>query len=566
MKKDFTYYDLIRIVHDKVPSHISFLLMLKLDFTNSIIFYILSYFLRFNGILLLCSDFHSTLEKANNSKSIVKYLNYLTSYYLMKSINITNFIYNIISIVIFILFSYRISIYFFTILKIKRKKKLKEISLSKYQVFMDHLVFLFYPFLLEFLIQILYSYIFPKTFLFKRDQSKFLNILVTILNLFLIIGYNINNYFYLILINRPFYDREVPIKYNYSNQKFWIIFFLQNIVLIQNIDKYFYTNKHFTIFSYCYLIIFTLIFLTLFLISLNSFNYSVFTNHFVSIMAAFCFFSLLVEFGVGILGYTIKSSFTFVTFNLCKIGISCYFEYINNNLSAKKLFNLAKKELFKVNKREIRNNSIYDVFLYIFEIIRNIKYNDDYDISSVNLLNTIFEHQNKCILNNCKCKLLQILPYGDQYDKNYVFNLIERIGFLIESSFVQIDYGENYDLTLILSEHFYLLKENPIMAYSLIQTLLVFYSSNLSIKQYLILYETCQKYIEISLDFDYLNRKVLKNSDNDNIAKIQDRLSLDILREKNCRNIFLIYDKISGIQSMMTDYTQIAVDIVKKKA
>ena len=72
-----------------------------------------------------------------------------------------------------------------------------------------------------------------------------------------------------------------------------------------------------------------------------------FTNHFVSILAAFCFFSLLVEFGVGILGYTIKSSFTFVTFNVCKISISCYFEYINNSLSAKKLFNLAKKNYLK---------------------------------------------------------------------------------------------------------------------------------------------------------------------------------------------------------------------------
>ena len=73
----------------------------------------------------------------------------------------------------------------------------------------------------------LFRSIFPKTFLFKIDQSKFLNILVTILSLLLIIGYNINNYFYLILINRPFYDREVPIKYNYSNQKFWIFFFTE---------------------------------------------------------------------------------------------------------------------------------------------------------------------------------------------------------------------------------------------------------------------------------------------------------------------------------------------------
>ena len=103
MKKDITYYDLIRIVHDKVPAHISFFLMLKLDFTNSIIFYIISYFLRFNSILIICSDFRLTLKEMRNSFSVSDYLDYITSYYLMKTFKITNFTYNIISIIIFIL-------------------------------------------------------------------------------------------------------------------------------------------------------------------------------------------------------------------------------------------------------------------------------------------------------------------------------------------------------------------------------------------------------------------------------------------------------------------------------
>ena len=149
------------------------------------------------------------------------------------------------------------------------------------------------------------------------------------------------------------------------------------------------------------------------------------------------------------------------------------------------------------------NRNIYDVFLYIFDILKNIKKNQK-DIASVNLLNTIFEHQNKCNLNNCKCKLLQIIPHGEQYDINYTLNLIERIGFLIESSFVQLDFSGDYNLTLILSDHFYLLKENPIMAYSLLQTLLLFNFENLTLEQYLIIYETCQKYIESCLDSSYL--------------------------------------------------------------
>jgi hypothetical protein len=139
-------------------------------------------------------------------------------------------------------------------------------------------------------------------------------------------------------------------------------------------------------------------------------------------MASFTFFSMIVKVGVRIMGYSIKTNFTLVAFNVCKIVISFYFEYLNNNLSDKKLFNFAKKELFKVNKQEITKKSTYDVFLYVLDVVKIIKHNKKYDISSINLLNTIFEHQNKCAINNCKCKLLQILPYGGQYEKNYIFN------------------------------------------------------------------------------------------------------------------------------------------------
>ena len=564
MKKDITYYDLIRIVHDKVPSHVSFLLMLKLDFTNSIVFYILSYFLRFNGILILCGTFKLSKEEVKEVKSLSRYLQYCSAYSIMKAIKLTNLVYLIISLVIFVLFCLRITIYFYTIYKIKKKQNLEKIKLSRYQVFMDHLVFLFYPFLLEFLMQIIYSFLFPETNIFKLDQPQIVNILIAIVNIFLIIGYNINNYFYLSLINRPYCDRDVPIKYRYSVRKFWIIFFMQNTALIQSLEEYLYTNNQFAIYSYCYFCVYALIFIMLFFISLDEFNYNVLTNHFVSIMAGFCFFSILLEASVRILGYKINSDFTFFTFNILKVITSCYFEYLSNNINNNKLFRLAQVELFKVNKTEVTNKSIYDVFLYVFDILKSVK-NNNQDISSVNLLNTIFEHQNKCNINNCKCKLLQIIPHGDQYDNNYTLNLIERIGFLIESSFVQLDFSDNYDLTLLLSEHFYLLKENPIMAYSLIQTLIYFNLENLTLEQYLILYETCQKYIESCLDYDFIFKNLMKDKDNETSNKLHDQLNNDMLKEKKFRNIFVIYEKIIHIQSMMNDYSEIVINLMKKK-
>ena len=565
MKKDITYHDLIRIVHDKVPPYISFLLMLKIDFTNNTLYYILSFFLRFSSIIILCCNFTLSIQEAKETKTLSAYLNYITPFSLIETFKMTNILYIIISLIILVLFCLRISIYFFTIYKIKKKQNLDKLRLSKYQVLMDHLVFLFYPYLLEFLILIVYIHIFPQNPLFILDQNKFVNIIILIFNLLLAIGYNINNYFYLRLINRPYSDRDVAIKYRYSNKKFWLIFFMQNSALIQNFEKFLYTDKQFSIYTYCYFCVYALIFVALFFSSMDAFNYSVLTNHFVSIMTGFCFFSILVEGVVRILGYKIKSDLTFITFNLLKIVIATYFEYLNNNINNNKLFNLAKVELFKVNKHGISNINIYDVYLYILNILKNVK-NNTQDIYSVNLLNTIFEHQNKCTLNNCKCKLLEILPHGEQYNSNYTLNLVERIGFLIESTFVQLDFSENYDLTLILSEHFYLLKENPIMAYSIIQTLLLFNFDNLSLEQYLILYETCQKYIESCMDSNNLGKRMLaKNKNPHLISKLQDKISHDVLKEKKFKNIFLIYEKIIAIQTMMNDYCQIVIDIMKKK-
>ena len=81
MKKKMAYYELISTVHDKVPAYISFLLMLKLDFTDNIIFYIISFFLRFNGILILCGNFQLCQREVNETKALSKYLRYFTCYF-----------------------------------------------------------------------------------------------------------------------------------------------------------------------------------------------------------------------------------------------------------------------------------------------------------------------------------------------------------------------------------------------------------------------------------------------------------------------------------------------------
>ena len=91
MRKDITSKELLRTVHDKVPSYISFLLMMKLNFTENIFFYLISYFLRFLGILILCGNFYLTQKDVEENESLAYYLRFLTSHYFMKRLKITNF-------------------------------------------------------------------------------------------------------------------------------------------------------------------------------------------------------------------------------------------------------------------------------------------------------------------------------------------------------------------------------------------------------------------------------------------------------------------------------------------
>ena len=441
---------------------------------------------------------------------------------------------------------------------LKYRKELSNINIKFYRIvnIFEHLAYLLYPFIIEFLAIILFSYIFPNTFIFKKDLSNILNIIVTIINIILIIGYNINNYFFMKIINKPYDDRYLGIKYRYSSRKFWIIFFMQNISLIQNIQIYFSNDKEVKIFSYIYLCLFFLIFLILFLLSLQKYNYQNIPNLFISIMASFCFFSILIKCFCSLCGYSFSTNYSIVSVNILKIITSVYFTFLNNSIGNDFLFKNAMKELFKINKENTKIRK-YDSFFYIMEILNTLKNNNKNGMTT-KLLNYIFQHQNQCTLSNCKCKLIQIIPHGSEYEKNYSQNLLNRISFLIESAFINLNFSENCSLCLILSEHFFLFKDNPIMAYSFIQTLLIYNSDKLSISKILNCYEVSQKYIESMINHNYKLKLQKKNK-----KANEDQIAHDNLLESYFKETFLIYEKIRKIQKIMDNYCQIVIDLIK---
>lgn len=157
---------------------------------------------------------------------------------MVKASGMSNLTYVIICLIIFILFVIRIILYGTTIYKINSKKNIEKIKPYAFQKFMDQIVFLLFPFLIEFLFFSVLILSLPNNFIIKKELKFSINIVVCFLNIIMIIGYNINGIIYMTCVNRPLTDKKTPVKYRYSNKKFYLLFFMQNLTLVQSTELY----------------------------------------------------------------------------------------------------------------------------------------------------------------------------------------------------------------------------------------------------------------------------------------------------------------------------------------
>ena len=484
--------EILRQMHKDAPVYVPFMLIMKKDFTINFAFYFFSYLFRFIGIFVLTGSFTIDTIKIKENKVFADWARYITSYQIVKLINMSNRTYIIISFIIFILFLIQNIVYLIKIIKYHDNDSKEKIETYKLQIILDHLLFLFYPFLLEYLSFIFYILFLPNKFIIKKDsEMSILNIVIAVINSIVLIGFNFHSYMHILSVNHSVSEENVPIKFRYPNKKFWTIFLMQNLVILECLPLYLEKTSLKT-FKILIFVLLGLIFLVLFFSSLKNFNYSTFINSMVELCSYFCFFNIVCSIIMTVVDYNIKTNSTLFFITIGIFFISLYFQYVANIININMILSVAKEELFKINEEKINNTDIYDVFLYIQYLLKLLKYGIK-DTNTQNLLNILFLHQQNCVSLECKCKLLQLVPYGKNYDKNFVANLTERISFLIESSFVQLDYSSDYHLSLLLSEHYYHSKNNPIMSFSIIQTILNT-NQKLSIKQQIILYELAEKY------------------------------------------------------------------------
>jgi len=205
-------------------------------------------------------------------------------------------------------------------------------------------------------------------------------------------------------------------------------------------------------------------------------------------------------------------------------------------------------------------------FFYLHEIMLKVKEQKNVE-SAFYFVKFLYNHHiNSCSKLVCNCKLLKAInieEYIRSDDKSnfedYISNLIKILNYLFESAFIDYDFYNNLDLVLILSEHFCHLKNNPIMAFSLIKTYLAKQKNKLSKFQIVSVHELAQNYCY------YIT------------SKINEELEKELIKGKNIslinRNkeiefkIILIISKITfTTKKFFINYITILIDLIKLKS
>ena len=255
--KNSKYYNILNRIQKKYSIYEGLFIIKKQYLTNNRFYYFLCIFFRFIYITSLCGDYESTLGKSRIN-SIQYYLRKLTCFNLVQQFNLSYKMYFIIVSIILIFFLINLRLTINIIISLRKYKTSYKWPLpKKYQILIDHANLLFFPFIIEYLSFSYYMYFFPDKFIIKYEikNQKILLIIFIIINTFLIISYNIDNYigivcsnkFYTITIfeansyakeNKVNINNIKPIAYRCSNLVFYILIFFQNFVIFSRIENY----------------------------------------------------------------------------------------------------------------------------------------------------------------------------------------------------------------------------------------------------------------------------------------------------------------------------------------
>ena len=226
-------------MNKKTNKGILFYLIMKISICNYIIIHILFIIISSIGLLILCNDFNPDYTKY---KYLSNWIRLITPYTLVKTLKISHFTYIIICSVIIVLCLIRNLRLVKLMFDAKKYHILdnQNMEINNFIIIINHIVYIFFSYIVEFLSFIYYIEVIPNNFIIKKEKSisEVINILFCVLNGIFIIIYNISNVLFISFINRPTSDKSYPMKVRIPKSKLILFIIFQNFGIIHPIQCY----------------------------------------------------------------------------------------------------------------------------------------------------------------------------------------------------------------------------------------------------------------------------------------------------------------------------------------
>ena len=581
--KNSKYFNILNKIQKKHSIYEGLFIIKKQYLTNSSFYYFLCIFFRFIYIVSLSGDYGSTFRRRKSRIiSIQNYLRKLTCFNLVQQFNLSYKMYFIIVLIILFFFLINLRQTINIIINLRKYKNTYKLPLPKrYQIIIDHINFLLFPFIIEFLSFSYYMYFFPNKFIIKYDikNQKILLIFFMIINTFLIISYNIDNYINIVCSNRLYtitifeansyikenkvkIDNGKPIAYRCSNLVFYILIFLQNFMIFSIIENYINIRFH-LIYKIIISITLLLSILIIFVNQINEFNYNNFINISFNIFLFFCSYSIILDLIIFLFKYRMKNQKNQLIYELIKLFISI----ISNLVFIIKNFNFLESKITEIlfqSKDNKKENFFLNCFYYLHETMLKIKEQNDVE-SALFLIKVLNKHIDNCNKIICDCKIFVIYLKKNKNNLNKeelkedLFELINILNYLFECCFVEYNFYNSYDISVLLAEHFCHLRNNPTMSFSIIATLILKNRNKFSKFEMVMLYELSQKYIY------YIIAKVKNDFD----VEIENN-KFELLKSQLRRNEFIDYyynlTLSNKAKKLISNYIENEIIILKYKS
>ena len=494
-------------------------------------------------ILILTSNLNLKNDKLNDSSILIKkiLLKFTLFNYIEKITFDTYLIFVIIIFLSEIIFVFYIIkyLYFF-----KRNKK--NIKLEIYPKIMFYINSLFSQFLCEF-----FSFIFIIIFRKKLDyniiqnENSFPILKQNNINIYLLIVLSIFHSlgilfllfftFYSFIIVNSVYKTTLntlnikhrQIFYNFVLLNFYSSFYYYEIVFNQNLRKV--IKVFFILLIFTFLIIEILIWhfyfekenkLTYLCRFLNEYN----------------LISIVVNFLLSFHSFNFKQWEILI---ILFINFLITYLFLNLLMYLREYHFLKKSEYYLFNELEISNlNETLESFIFILDKIYSIQTKEK---GIIDLIQISKKHMKNCLNENCKCKLIEFIPkWNTKINEEYSIKFFQGFGFLMDSTFINVEIYNNFKFILFLIEYFSHTKENIVFSLCFCLTHL---SSNLKTFNYIDyfeLYNLTLHYIEL------LNNKEKENYNEIKFKSLYDNIQERIVFKKNiikyCNNINNIID------------------------